>query len=289
MTIKDLLELYLLDKTASGVSPLTAIYYRICVDKFIQFVGDISVSELTLPMLKRYILYLQSQDINSISVRTYARGFRVFVSWLVENDYCAEELFLKFKLPKCEKPVVNILSDEEQKRLFACFDLETTLGLRTYIICMLAFGSGLRRAEIVGLRMDCIFREFIIVKGKGSKERVVPITKNMYSLIRRYVSRARVPDRVYLFLQSDGKPITIYTIKDLFARLKKQSEIPRLHAHLLRHTFATLYFENGGDIHNLSDVLGHSSLAMTEKYMHMSRLSVLRDFERLSPANAVMG
>lgn len=286
MTISELLELYLLDKSAAGVSPLTITYYRTSVDKFRSFVGNIPVSALSLLQIKRYILFLQSQDINSVSVRTYARGLRVFVSWLVENDFAPEELFIKFKLPKCEKPVINVLSDEEQKRLFSCFDLDETLGLRNYIICMLAFGSGLRRAEIVNLRTENIFRDFVIVQGKGSKERVVPITKEVYALIRRYIAITRRHE--YLLLQADGKPITISTVKNLFARLKKKSEIPRLHAHLLRHTFATLYYENGGDIHNLSDVLGHSSLAMTEKYMHLSRLTVLRDFDRLSPAHNVM-
>ena len=76
----------------------------VSVDKFIRFAGNIPADDLTLLKIKQYILYLQSQDINSVSVRTYARGFRVFVSWLVENDYSPEELFLKFKLPKCEKP-----------------------------------------------------------------------------------------------------------------------------------------------------------------------------------------
>ena len=288
MKMNELLELFLLDKTAAGVSPLTIDYYRASVYKFVRFAGNISVDDLSLLMIKQFILCLQSQDINSVSVRSYARGFRVFVSWLVGNDYVPEELFLKFKLPKCEKPVINVLTDEEQKRLFDCFNLETTLGQRDYIICMLAFGSGLRRAEIVGLRMENVFRDFVIVRGKGSKDRVVPITKEMYDLIRLYVSRVRIVDREYLLLRDDGRPITICTVKDLFARLKKKSDIPRLHAHLLRHTFATLYYENGGDIHNLSDVLGHSTLTMTEKYMHLSRLAVLRDFDRLSPARNVM-
>lgn len=288
MKMNELLEMFLLDKTAAGVSPLTIDYYRASVYKFVRFAGNISVGDLSLLMIKQFILCLQSQDINSVSVRSYARGFRVFVSWLVENDYVPEELFLKFKLPKSEKPVINVLTDEEQKRLFDCFNLETTLGQRDYIICMLAFGSGLRRAEIVGLRLENVFSDFVIVRGKGAKERIVPITKEMHDLIRLYVSRVCIVDREYLLLQDDGRPITICTVKDLFARLKKKSDIPRLHAHLLRHTFATLYYENGGDIHNLSDVLGHSTLTMTEKYMHLSRLAVLRDFDRLSPAHNVM-
>lgn len=286
MCISELLELFLLDKTALGLSRYTLDYYKLSVVKFIRYAGDVPPSALSLLTIKKYIVELQNQNINSVSVRTYSRGLRVFVSWLVENGYCPVELFANFRLPKCEKPVVNVLSLDEQKRLFDCFDLDTILGLRDYLICMLAFGSGLRRGEIVNLRISNVFRDFLIVQGKGAKERVVPITQGVYSLIRRYAVLVRPRD--YLLLQKDGSPLTATTVKNLFNRLKVKSDIPRLHPHLLRHTFATLYYENGGDIHNLSDVLGHSSLAMTERYMHMSKLIVLRDFARLSPAANVM-
>ena len=190
-------------------------------------------------------------------------------------------IFVKFKLPKAEKPMINILTEEEQKRLYSCFDLDTTLGLRDFLICSFMFGSGMRRAEVAGVRMENIFSDSIIVLGKGNKERCAPIPQNITPLIQRYIKT--VSPKEYLFLKADGTPIQITTVKDLFRRLKKQSEIPRLSPHLLRHTFATLYFDNGGSIYNLSTILGHSNLEITKRYMHLSRKAILKDFNHYTP------
>lgn len=282
MYMQTLKQFYLKIKTASGVSPLTYEYYDKTASMFIDFVGDIDSTALTYDHITDYLQYLRKiPTINSVSIQTYARGARCFVSWLAKNDYCDISLFIKFKLPKAEKPVINVLTEEEQKRLFSCFDLNDTLGLRNFIMCSLMFGSGLRRAEVVGIRSGNVFEDYIIVTGKGNKERFVPVPTGLYSLIRKYT--AIVGENEFLFVQNNGTPIQITTVKNLFTRLKKQSDIPRLGMHLLRHTFATLYYENGGTIDNLSRILGHSNYEITKRYMHLSRRTLLKDFNQYTP------
>lgn len=279
-------KLFLKDKTVSGCSTLTLVYYDNAVQRFINYVGDIDVSDLCYPLIQDYIISLQMNDsINSISVQTYTRGLRCFVSWLVKNDYADVSLYIKFKLPKASRPVINVLTEEEQKRLLNCFDLNTVLGLRNYIICSLMFSSGLRRAEVVSLRSDCVFDDYIIVTGKGDKQRFVPIVASLSVLLRRYMDLCG--ENEYVFLKDDGSPVSATTVKDMFIRLKRLSDIPRLHPHLLRHTFATVYYENGGDIHNLMDILGHTTVNMTEKYMHLSRKTMCRDFVQLNPLSSL--
>ncbi len=282
MTLSVLKEFYLKIKIASGIAETTYIYYDKTSQMFIDYVGDIESSSLVYDHITDYLSYLRTvPTINSISVQTYARGARCFVSWLAKNDYCDISLFVKFKLPKAEQPVINILTEEEQKRLFDCFDLDSTLGLRNFIICSLLFGSGVRRAEVVGIRSCNVYEDYIVVLGKGNKERFVPIPDGLYELIQKYVSSVGKND--FLFLQHNGAPIQITTVKNLFNKLKKKSDIPRLGMHLLRHTFATLYYENGGTIDNLSRILGHSNYEITKRYMHLSKKAILRDFNAYTP------
>lgn len=282
MTLTTLKDFYLKIKVASGISPLTYEYYDKTTNMFIKYLGDIESNSLTFEHITNYLQHLRTvPTINSVSVQTYARGAKCFVSWLAKNDYCDMSVFVKFKLPKAEKPIINVLTDDEQKRLFGCFDLGDTLGLRNFIICSLLFGSGLRRAEVVNLRSANVFEDYIIVLGKGNKERLVPIPNGMYKLIRRYQNIVGVNE--FLFVQHNGTPIQITTVKNLFTRLKKQSGISRLGMHLLRHTFATMYFENGGSIFNLSRILGHSNLEITKRYMHLSRKTLLQDFNEYTP------
>lgn len=89
------------------------------------------------------------------------------------------------------------------------------------------------------------------------------------------------------FLQSNLKPITQVTIKQLFKKLKRKTEIPRLHPHLLRHTFATRYLENGGDIYSLREILGHTSLTMVQKYLHLTQQKTTQRFPNFSPMDRI--
>ena len=107
-------------------------------------------------------------------------------------------------------------------------------------------------------------------------------------VLMRYLRRrpaCATSDRV--FLQSNLKPITQVTIKQLFKKLKRKTEIPRLHPHLLRHTFATRYLENGGDIYSLREILGHTSLTMVQKYLHLTQQKTTQRFPNFSPMDRI--
>jgi len=282
MQLSLLKDFYLKIKNASGISPLTYEYYDRTTAMFIEYLGDLESDSLTFEHITNYLAHLRTiPTINSVSVQTYARGARCFVSWLAQNDYCDASVSVKFKLPKAEKPIINVLTEEEQKRLFDCFNLDTEIGLRNFLICSLCFGSGMRRAEVCNIRTSNIFEDYLIVFGKGNKERVVPLPNGLYSLIRKYIHM--IGKHEFLFIKQDGQPITISTVKNLFCKLKKRCEIPRLGMHLLRHTFATSYYENGGSILKLSTILGHSNIEITKRYVHMSRKSLINDFDQFTP------
>jgi site-specific recombinase XerD len=123
--------------------------------------------------------------------------------------------------------------------------------------------------------------------GKGSKERIVPIGGVAEKALQRYVFHFR-PDSLHidednLFLTLEGKPLSGNAVRLVFTRLAKRSEVKRFHAHLCRHTFATNYLINGGDVFSLQQILGHSSLEMVRRYVTLASSQVRVQHRKFSP------
>lgn len=149
--------------------------------------------------------------------------------------------------------------------------------------------AGLRVSEVVNLTMEKVDLDQgqLLVTGKGNKQRPVPIGSNAQKYLQRYIYHFRpeplFPEQDNVFLTSDGKPLTDNGLKLFFTRLKVKTGIKRLHAHLLRHTFATYYLRNGGDLLSLQKILGHTSLEMVKIYSHLSEADIKVKHRRYSP------
>ena len=153
---------------------------------------------------------------------------------------------------------------------------------------VLALDTGLRASEMAGIRLGRLNLEngYIKVMGKGAKERIVPIGKFVRMTLWHYIDKVRpkvAGDCDELFLSKEGKPITVNTIKLMFARLAKGSGVRRLHAHICRHTFAINYLLNGGDIFSLREILGHTTLEMVNHYLHFTSAQITEQHHKYSP------
>jgi site-specific recombinase XerD len=154
---------------------------------------------------------------------------------------------------------------------------------------MMLLDSGLRIGEIVRLKTNDLHLDEGIIKilGKGKKERFVPIGSNSQKVLQRYIFRYRSrhndSQNDYVFLSTGEKPLTENSLKLMFARLAHRSGVKRLHAHLCRHTFATKFLINGGDVFSLQQILGHSTLEMTRHYVNLASNHVTLQHRRFSP------
>ena len=274
--LSNAIQAFLLEQQIRNNSKKTIEYYDACLSKFMAYVEDMPLEQVTPQLCKQYILSLRDRQLSTTSQQTYVRGVRVFLSWCYQEKYMGEDISLLFRLPKAVKPVVDVLSADEILRLMSCFDRTTMIGQRDMCMVSLMLDSGLRLNEVVTMTWDHVRLNdgYIIVLGKGNKERMVPVGLSMRKMLSRYLSYFPLPlkigDGVPLFRKGDMTPVTQAAIKKLFVRLKDKAKIPRLHPHLLRHTFATRYLENGGDINSLQLILGHTSLEMVKKYVHMN-------------------
>lgn len=290
MNLTEAIEEFLLDQRMKGNSKLTREYYIRSLKLFLAFMGNMDVRQISLLDCKKYVVSLQDDTRkNTVSVQSYVRALRAFLTWLYNNEYTEMNIPAKLKLPKAQNTVKDVLTAAEVDRLFSSFNENTFTGLRD--LCMISFmlGSGLRRAEVITMKADSLHIDagYALVTGKGNKQRNVPIGEYAAKKLRLYMSVR--PEAEYLFTLADGKPLSDVTVKDLFRKLKRRTGIKRLHPHLLRHTFATMYLTNGGNIYTLQTILGHTSLEMVKKYLHIAPGYVIANFGKYSPIDVKNG
>lgn len=149
---------------------------------------------------------------------------------------------------------------------------------------MLFLDTGLRLAELTGLRRTDLHLDDgrLKVFGEGQKERIVPIGFRATGSLREYLANAG-ERRDSVFLNNDGSRLTPNTVKMLFGRLRARTGLPKLHPHLLRHTFATRFLMAGGDVFSLQEIVGHTTLEMTRRYVTLANSYVAIQHRRISP------
>lgn len=288
MTIRECIDDFLIEQQVRGNSPKTQKHYFRCLGLFERFQSpkNPDISAVSVSDCKAYYIHLSNRNVSSVTVQTYIRALRAFLSWCYLEGYISENIPKKFRLPKAQKKKIDILTDSEVEQLFRCLSGRDFISVRNYCIVALMIDSGLRLNEVVTIRRDKIHiaEGYAIVNGKGNKERFVPLGLNSKRALLRYC--AIVPNKekeTPLFVKDTLIPIKESTVKQLFRKLRSRSGIPRLHPHLLRHTFATRYIERGGDIYSLQSILGHTSLEMVKKYVHLIPSKTVVNFAVLSP------
>ncbi len=304
--LSKLVEHYLTTCRTEGKTPSTLRGYKEKLGRFVRWCEDARLQEFSVELIREYILYLQTvpmyeghpyhpcngQPMSQSNVRNHVRVLRGFSSWLHEEAYTIENILQRLKVPKAPKKVMTTLSNEEIERLFACLNLNSSYGCRDAAVLLLFLDTGLRCAELVNIEVPDVELEdrWLKVMGKGQKERIVPFGSRAAKLLQRYLYYFRPEplkeDRLFLCL--DGLPMNENTVRLVFDRLAKKAGVPRLHIHLLRHTFATRYLINGGDAFSLQQILGHTTLEMTRRYVDAVAVERAVKTKRLSPMDHVL-
>lgn len=276
MTVIDAFDRFLLKKQLKNLSQKTITAYRDFVMPFIQYAGESSdIMKIDTDMVLNYILTLYKRPLSEATRATYIRHIKAFLRWL-KDSYSIPVILSEIEIPKTGKKNVRILSPEDIKTLFSCIKCESEwLRLRNCAIIALMLDSGLRQNEVSTLLWRDIYKAYAIVRGKGNKERFVPLGATTQQYLQQY--RQACPFTLdYVFVARRGTPMTNNAIKLLVQKLKRSSGI-NLSSHKLRHNFATNYcidsLERTGqcDAFTLKILMGHEDIKTTERYMHYAQ------------------
>ncbi|MFC1987319.1 tyrosine-type recombinase/integrase [Chloroflexota bacterium] len=281
---------------AEGKSPKTISCYSEMLGSLVRFLESQGhraiLSDLDVDTVREFIVHEQERGISPYTVQGKVRSMKAFSSWLFREGYIAENLLCDLKLPKVPAMLVKPLTADEIDQLVDYQNPLTAIGCRDIAILILMIDTGIRLSELCGLHFDDAHVEdgYLKVMGKGSKERIVPLGATAQKMLWRYIIHFRPEPLIqadnYLFLTLDGKPLKPNAIKLLVNRWGKKGGVPRLHAHLCRHTFATNYLVyNCGDVFRLQQILGHTSLEMVRRYVHYASTQYLMNGKTLSPVD----
>jgi site-specific recombinase XerD len=197
------------------------------------------------------------------------------------------------KIPRPPRKIVPTFTDSQIQELLNTIDTRTPKGYRDYAIILALLDTGMRVSELCRLKLDDVWLEegMLKVLGKGNKERLIPVGKQVQRSFWHYISRFR-PDPAtanfgFLFLTRDGRPMTKDRVEKIIAHYGKKAGLKgvRCSPHTLRHTAAVKFLRNGGDVFSLQRMLGHASLEMTRRYCELANIDVKRAHTTASPVD----
>jgi integrase/recombinase XerD len=243
-------------------------------------------SEVTKPVLERYQKWLfgyrkkGGEPLSFRSQHSQLVPLRAFFKWLARQNYTLYNPASEIELPRLDKPLPrNTLSASEVEKVLAAIDPVEPAGVRDRAIIETLYSTGMRRMELVNLKMyDIDFGRgtVFIREGKGKKDRMVPIGERALAWVRKYMYEVRpqyvtMPDSGILFLNDHGEQYSAGRMTVHVGDLVNKAEVEKKGScHMFRHTCATLMLEGGADIRFIQQQLGHADLKTTETYTRVS-------------------
>lgn len=270
-----------------SLSPNTSAAYLVDAGHLLDYISDLGVTPDNVAESHLHSLLASVHDLG-ISPRSQARmiaGIRSFFKFLLLEGYIDKDPSELLEAPRLGRHLPDVLSIGEIDAMIAAIPPDKEESLRNQAIIETLYGSGLRVSELVGARISRLNLDeaLLIVEGKGSKQRIVPMSPASVELIREYLSqRARLKIKKegddIIFLNRRGAPLSrvmvFYIIRDLAAAA---GILKTVSPHTLRHSFATHLLEGGANLRAIQEMLGHESIATTELYLHLDRSRLRRE------------
>ncbi len=286
----------IIEKTLSNN---TVISYNKDIIQYCDYLQNkLGVTDIKAIKREHIIEFLSSLYDMGLKPKSIARkitSIKMFHKFLFLNNYINVNVSSFIELPKLEKDLPNVLSLPEIDALLETFSEENAVEFRNKTMVELMYSTGLRVSELVNLNIEDIHLSmgFLKCKGKGSKERIIPIGNKALKLLEKYLAFERETlninyDKQILFLNRNGFRITRQAFwKILKEHLKKLNISSHASPHTLRHSYATHMLENQADIRYIQELLGHSDVATTQIYTHINTKKLNSIIDEFHPRNKI--
>ena len=287
---------YLAELERSGASQHTLKSYAADLDQFAAYFEVPaqtvpSPAEFDLPILREWLSALYDDGLAVTSVRRKVAAVRSLFKFLLQEGLIQKNLATRLRTPKMRQRLPDVMSEEKTNNLLDSVEsgdvVERPSRERDLAFLEVLYGCGIRVSELVGLNLEDIDLRsgWLRVRGKGNKERQVPIGERAIAAVQRYLAaRAASPDQRALFLNSRGARLSDRQVR----RLVKMYALAAtgdstIHPHSFRHAYATHLLSDGADLRAIQELLGHARLSTTQKYTQVSLRDLQAVYDRAHP------
>ncbi len=263
----------------------TILNYSKDLSEFKAFLGERALETVDYLALRKFLSVLRERNLKSRSVSRKLSCLRSFFRFLNREGLLKSDPAKTVSNPKLEKHLPKFLTEEEIARLIESPDSAKLLGLRDRAILETFYSTGMRVSELVGLNLEDIdfFSGVVKVRGKGKKERMVPIGEKALGVLRDYAQKKKNSQQA-VFLNKNGRRLTdrgVRLILDKYIRVTALRE--DISPHSLRHSFATHLLNRGADLRSVQELLGHANLSTTQIYTHVTMDKLKGVYDKAHP------
>lgn len=278
-----------------GLSDNTISAYRQDLMEFFTFVKSERMKSWPTEAIDIDAFLARQKDLNkaSSSISRMISSLRKFYQWLARQNIQKINPMLEIDAPKKEHRLPVALSEDEITKLLSQPDISKKLGLRDRALLETMYATGMRVSEVINLKEEDIHPELKLIKvfGKGSKERLVPVSDIALEWIAKYQEEVREPlilkkgkASEYVFLNNRGGALTRQAVWQIIKRYCQLAGIEKdVTPHTLRHTLATHLLENGADLRVVQEILGHSDISTTQIYTNLTQKHILEVYKVAHP------
>ncbi len=281
-------------KIEKGLADNSVESYKNNVSKFIDFAtkNKTDVKDADEDFINQFLALLYDEQYSDTSVTHIIVVLKGFYKYMILEGYCNTSPVANIISPKIARKLPVYLTYEEIERLVSAPDSSSSSGLRDYTMIELMYSSGLRVTELVTIEMNQLHLKqgYLILMGKGSKERIAPFGASAKKALEDYIDNARGDfykkgiSKDYIFLSRLGKPFTRQGFWKMIKKYSREAGIEKdISPHKLRHSFATHLLENGANLRVIQKMLGHSNITTTQIYTHINYERLSKIFNKAHP------
>ena len=280
-----------------GYSFYTLQNYLNDIDEFVGFLNKNKYNGIincTINIARYYLINLNKNHYKETTISRKLSSLRGLYRFMVREGYVDNNIFNEVSSPKKDKLLPKQLFVDEIEAMFDSIDCKTIIGKRNYCILEMLYDTGMRVSELCSLELsDIDFNQnYIVILGKGKKERTVPLCNSLKAALEDYIYYSRnelltkSKDNItnILFLNHRGTPLTTRGVRVVLDEITfKTGETIKVHPHMIRHSFATHLLNNGADLRSVQSLLGHANLSTTQIYTHISKEKLISEYQKYHP------